>query len=334
MLYSFCKAKIDCNDGAEPVGSLVMDNRGNFYGTTLRGGPIDSGVLFKVTPAGKETVLHHFCSLSGCADGAWADGSLILDRSGNLYGTAGHDSAGGGVVFELTHAGHYIVLYDFCSVSGCADGTGPNDGLVIGRSGNLYGTTIGGGANGAGTIFEITATGEEVVLHSFCSDPSTCSDGSGPNGGLVMDKSESLYGVTREGGQNNGGTVFKISKDGTYIVLYSFCSAANCADGSAPFGALVRDGSGNLYGTTGAGGEGTEGTVFKIASGGEERVLHSFCPGGGKCATLGPNGGLIIGSFGELFGTTAGVPRLCFRAHIVICDPGVRGSIFKLTLPG
>lgn len=120
-------------------------------------------------------------------------------------------ASGKGTVFEVTAGGEERVLYSFCSVAACADGEYPQSALIIDASGNLYGTTQSGGANADGTVFVVAPTGQETVLHSFCS-ATKCSDGKSPLAGLLMDESGSLYGTTSAGGANGkGGTVFELA---------------------------------------------------------------------------------------------------------------------------
>jgi uncharacterized repeat protein (TIGR03803 family) len=240
VLYDFCSLP-NCADGKTPVAGLVRDRAGNFYGTTMAGGAnLDAGTVFKLTPHAHqlptETVIHNFCSLPGCADGALPDAGLILDASGNLYGTT--DSGGAndsGTVFELVPnkggtAYTQKVLYSFCSQTGCMDGEQPVAGLVMDAAGNLFGTTaLGGnpavnGGAGFGTVFELVAhkrgtTTEytEEVLYRFCSQ-GKCSDGAQPQAGLVIDQDGKLYGTTRRGGLTGagltvqgGGTVFRLT---------------------------------------------------------------------------------------------------------------------------
>ncbi len=145
------------------------------------------------------------------------------------------------------------------------DGAFPSGGLVRDKAGNLYGTTPVGGASCCGTVFKLDTTGKETVLYSF-----TGPDGELPIAGLVRDKAGNLYGTTASGGASGFGTVFKLDTSGTETVLYSFTGST---DGLEPFGGLVRDKAGNLYGTTIG-----PGTVFKLDTTGTETVLHSFTP--------------------------------------------------------
>jgi uncharacterized repeat protein (TIGR03803 family) len=141
------------NDGATPVDTLVRDGAGNLYGTTGEGGTNNNGTVFKITPAGAETVLHFFAG--GNNDGASPFGGLTQDAAGNLYGTTVLGGTyGEGTVFKLTPAGAETVLYSFGAFSG--DGSQPHAGLLRDRAGNLYGTARDGGTSGWGTVFKVT----------------------------------------------------------------------------------------------------------------------------------------------------------------------------------
>src|SRR5215469_8135470 len=203
------------------------------------------------------------------------------------------------------------VLYKFCSASQCADGYNPLGGLVQDSAGNLYGTTYAGGStfgtddNGGGTVFKVDITGRETVLHNFCSK-TNCADGQLSYAGLILDPAGNLYGTTSGGGAHGSGTVFKINTNGQESVLYSFCTAANCADGQAPYAGLIRDAAGNLYSTTTYGGANNGGTVFKLDTAGHETVLYSFCSETNCTDGQLPYAGLIQDATGNLYGTTYG----------------------------
>ncbi len=158
-------------------------------------------------------------------------------------------------MFKLSPSGAYTVLHNFCGLPLCSDGANPQAGLIADSKGNFYGTTVSGGASGGGVVFELSPSGTETVLYSFCSKPS-CSDGYAPAfSGLIIDGSGNLYGTTIGGGAfGSNGTVFKVSPSGTETVLYSFCSKPSCTDGALPFTSLIADSNGNLYGTTFYGG--------------------------------------------------------------------------------
>src|ERR1022692_3233072 len=194
-------------------------------------------------------------------------------------------------------------IHRFCSQSGCPDGLQPVAGLVQATNGDLYGTTGGGGTNSGGTVFKITPGGTLTTLYSFC--PQTnCTDGFGPNAGLVQAANGDLYGTTNGGGTNNSGTVFKITPGGTLTTLYSFCSQSGCTDGSNPQGGLVQAANGDFYGTTAYGGaNGHYGTVFKITPGGTLTTLYSFCSQSGCTDGAFPEDGLVQAANGDLYGT-------------------------------
>jgi len=201
VLYSFC-AETNCADGSTPTG-VVFDQNKNLYGTTVYGGAYggtdSGGVIFKLTPKGKQTVLYSFCAQTNCADGEYPVAAPTFDRQGNLYGTTGLGGVyGAGVVFKLTPEGAETTLYNFCAQTNCADGSGPEAGLVVDRNGNLYGTTGEGGAYAGGVVFKLTPDGTETVLYSFCAQ-TKCADGDLPEGALVLDRKGNLYGTTNSG---------------------------------------------------------------------------------------------------------------------------------------
>jgi uncharacterized repeat protein (TIGR03803 family) len=300
--YSFTGA----SDGAYPISCLITDASGNLYGTTQQGGTSNLGVVFEVTPGGSETVLHSF---TGGSDGAFPEAGLIMDSSGNLYGTTGQGGPDGfGVVFKVAHGGSETVLHSF---AGGSDGEHPGASLTMDPSGNLYGTTVNGGAEDVGVVFRIAPGGAETVLHTFAG-----SDGAYPAGSLIINNGLNLYGTTEEGGSSNLGTVFELSHKGKETVLYSF---AGGSDGETPFAGLIRK-SGYFYGTTTAGGANNDGTVFRLPDkGGSDTVLYSFT--GGSDGSF-PAGG-VIDQGGDLFGTTL------FGGDAGCLDEGC-GAVFEI----
>jgi uncharacterized repeat protein (TIGR03803 family) len=256
VLYSFAGTP----DGADPYGGLVRDADGNFYGTTLYGGKAGGfGTVFRLNSAGQLTLLHSF---SGMPDGEDPYGGLVRDTAGNLYGTSRYGGSGGGygTVFKVDKTGKLTLLHSF---SGNPDGADPHCGLIRDKAGNLYGTTIYGGAGGGyGTVFKLSPKGKLTLLHSFSGNP----DGVNPYARLVRDAAGNLYGTTFYGGTLGYGTVFEVSKSGKLTVLHSFNFSP---DGGNPIGGLVLDKAGNLYGTTSGGGDtscgfGGCGTLFEI----------------------------------------------------------------------
>jgi uncharacterized repeat protein (TIGR03803 family) len=235
------------------------------------------------------------------------------------------------------------VLYSFCSLANCADGSDPLSNLISDANSNLYGTTAAGGnvggtcpSFGCGTVFEISKSGVETILYKFLGIP----DGDGPSGSLVQDSNGNLYGTTVAGGSNGGvcpsdgcGTVFELVKTGaTYTekVVYAFAGGAG---GASPTSGLVRDASGNLYGTTP--GENVPdcassalgcGLVFKVTSTGTEEVLYHFK---GKGDGANPAASVVLDMQGNLYGTTSFGGR--FGG---ICTSYGCGTVFKLTPTG
>jgi uncharacterized repeat protein (TIGR03803 family) len=224
VLYTFCPTGT-CVDGLYPEAGLSLDEKGNLYGTTFQGGTgtcpdlSGCGVVFKVTPKGKETVLHSF---TGGTDGAAPFAAVTMDTKGNLYGTTGYGGGatacgqiGCGTVFEIARGGTEKVLWAF---NGTTTGSMPLAGVIADKKGNLYGTTEGGGVFNSGEIFKVTPGGHETILYSFCRQ-GNCADGSSPEAGLISDAAGNLYGTTATGGQagcGDGdagcGTVFELKR--------------------------------------------------------------------------------------------------------------------------
>lgn len=317
VLYSFCSLD-NCADGEAPRADLLLDNDGNLYGTTSLGGVSPActgcGTVFRLAPGGNETVLHAFADGS---DGAYPIAGLIRDDASNLYGTTynggleqcpvNFDATGCGVVYMITSGGKENILYRF---GGGSDGAWPYGGLLLDDLGNLDGTTQQGGPGcqggplgyekGCGVVFQITGPNAETILHRFGSRL-----GIFPMAGLVADSAGDIYGTTSQGGANGDGTVYETTPAGKEKAIYSFCSAANCADGAVPEAGVVVDIAGNLYGTTYWGGSENSGTVFKITPEGKETVLHSFCTESGCADGSHPLAGLVLDSAGNLWGTTS-----------------------------
>jgi uncharacterized repeat protein (TIGR03803 family) len=322
-LHSF-----DGTDGKVPQGGVILGLDGNLYGTTPEGGANsndNSGTAYKVTPQGARTVLHNFCSRTGCAGGAAPVAGLVLGTDGNFYGTAeaGGGPTGGGTVYKVTSQGGFTTLYNFCLQQQCTDGSGPTGALTQGTDGNFYGTTNGGGTNGKGTVFKVTPHGALTTLYSFCPQAG-CVDGQNPWAGMVQGSDGNFYGTAQYGGAHGGGTVFKISPQGKFTTLYSFCALSNCADGENPFAALIQAADGNYYGTTLYGGTkgGPFGTVFKITPLGKLTTLYSFCSVTNCMDGITPYGGLVQGPDGTFYGTTN------------TDGQNFEGTIFRLTPQG
>jgi uncharacterized repeat protein (TIGR03803 family) len=322
-------------DGSAPNGGLILDSAGNFYGTTQFGGSFNRGVIFKLNPAGQETVLYTF---TGSTDGGIPIGRLIRDNQGNLYGMTslgGDATCSCGTVFELTSTGSLQVLHAFLGGTDGAQNQGQAElGLVM-VGGNLYGSASFGGVSGCdgslgcGVLFEVTLAGVETVLYRFTAQ----ADGAFPQD-LISDAEGNIYGAT--GGSymaGNGGTIFKLDTTGTLTTLYTFPEGAM---GTSPRWRLLRTKQGTFYGVTQFGGDTTTcalgtvgcGVAFSVNAQGEERVLHTFGEKAGDGEE--PSGGLLDAS-GNGYGTTfygGTVNSTCtFGCGVVVRGNGSKYSV-------
>jgi uncharacterized repeat protein (TIGR03803 family) len=327
--------KFDGANGSGPNAGLLRDAAGTLFGTTIEGGDIECnyaygcGTVFMLDKTGKEKVVHKF---TGPPDGSYSEALLTRDGTGNLYGTTYSGGTGGfGTMFKVDSAGKKRVLYNF---TGYSDGGTPEPGVILDAAGNAYGVAVYGGSgfnsSGYGVVFEVDTSGNESVLHAFGGGE----DGANPASVLIFDPQGNLYGTTLNGGTGCGGAgcgvVFKLTQSGgswSESVLYDFCSLSDCADGQEPWGGpLVRDQTGNLYGTTFFGGAshncdgGGCGTVFELDAAGKETVLHSFA--GGADGAF-PHAGLIMDGQGNLYGTTINGGATCYTRYTC-------GVVFKI----
>jgi uncharacterized repeat protein (TIGR03803 family) len=351
--------------GMTPLSGLIADKAGNLYGVTSIGGNGDCsdfgggsgcGTVYKlIAPATNggawtEAVLYNF---QGGADGDEVVGSLIFDKSGNLYGTTGLGGGGGctygcGTVFELspptTKGGSWTksTLYTF--QGGNTDAAYPAAALVFDAKGNLYGSSeFGGNANcggfGCGTIFELSPPPQpggawtEAVLHTFVG-PTTL-DAYSPSSNLIFDAAGNLYGTAGFGGDSNNGAIFEMTPPATQgdpwseAVIYSFIGPP---DGASPSAGLVLAPSGVFYGTATGWGPNLAGTVFALAPPAEAggawtvTVLHAFTllTDGGN-----PGSSVVLDAAGNLYGTTAVGGNYSCNAGF---DDGC-GVAFQLAVP-
>lgn len=327
VLYNFSGG----GDGSYPLSPLIRDKAGNLYGATLQGGAgscyegAGCGSVFKLAPDGTKTILYSFNG--GKSDGAGPNW-LILDKSGNFYGTTAagggsgcFDNLGCGTAFKLAADGTETVLHAF---TGESDGADPTS-VMLDRSGNLIGVATEGATQycdsvGCGVIFKLAPDGTETVLYSFGGK----SDGGNPVHGLVRDSDGNYYGATSGGGLSGCycGTVFKLDGHGNETVLYAFKGGS---DGEFPYAGPIMDVAGNFYGTTeGGGDENCDyglgcGTVFKVAPDGTETILYTFTNTGNNAV---PMTGILIGNAGKLYGTTFGAAG------------GYGGTVFQLATDG
>ncbi|MGA7413417.1 MAG: choice-of-anchor tandem repeat GloVer-containing protein [Bryobacteraceae bacterium] len=319
VLYNF---ENQAPKGSLSEGGVIRDEDGNLYGATLLGG-VGFGVVYKLDPAGRQTVLYSF---TGGADGNAPVGNLARDFAGNLYGTTEAGGTGSGVVYKLDPAGKLTVLHSFANG---ADGDNPFAGLVLDPAGNLYGTTLLGGSAGAGVAFKVDRAGNETVLHTFTGG----ADGGYPSGSLMLDAAGNLYGTVGNGGNMSAcggfgcGVVFKLDTSGNETVLYNFTGGA---DGAYPQGEVMRDWAGNLYSTTYGGGNLSAcngngcGVVFKLDKSGNETALHAFTGADGAY----PFVGVVSDELGNLYGTTQN------GGDLSACLSQGCGVVFKLDRSG
>jgi uncharacterized repeat protein (TIGR03803 family) len=294
-------------DGANPATGLTMDSAGNLYGTTYFGGANDFGNVFELKRAGQDWLIKPLYSFTGQEDGSEPLSRLTLARDGTLYGTSGGGQGIGaccGSVFHLQPPAtiprsvltpwNITLLHHFTG----ADGKVPNGDLLFDQSGNIYGTTLMGGSNSTGEIFELTPSGGSYTNDVLFSSPASGNE-TYPWGGLVPDNSGNLYGVFN--GLEPSGAVFELSPSGSgwsLNVIYAFTGGS---DGRTPYGGLLRDQAGNLYGTTTDGGTGGGGTVFELSPSNGSwifNVLYSFP------SPASPADKLTFDTAGNLYGIT------------------------------
>lgn len=339
VIYSFQPGSAD---GQSPNGGVATDKEGNVYGATATGGAHGSGIIYQLSPPAQsdgdftETVIYNFGDnpAAGGSPGITGQGgTVILDDSGNLYGTApgGQSNVGGtlasGVVYELSPpagaSGAWTAQALYTFVDDSAKPTSlknPNGAVVFDKNGNLYGIAYGGGANGNGGVFELSppvqAGGEWTMtpLYSFNNSAANQPYGPGANASLIVDAKGNLYGTTQYGGMGSSGTVYRLSPppggtgSWTASILHSFKFEV-AHDGYGPLGSLAMDAQGNLYGTTGAQGSSAGGIVFELSppasTGGEwtENILENFT----AFSTTGgssPFANVVLDPQGSLWGTT------------------------------
>ena len=312
--YSILHSFRGGSDGANPYSGVLHSSTGALYGTTYQGGASNAGTVYEIGSSGHAKILYSF---TGGADGGNPYAGIIADSSGNLYGTTYRGGAANlGVVYTLARSGLETVLHSF---AGVPDGANPYAGVISDSSGNLYGTTVNGGAAGVytyGTVYKLNiATRQETVLYSFDTENFGHGPGpGGPYGGVIRDPGGNLYGVASAGGTYDGGAIYEINAAGTYSVLYSFTNLQP----NQPQGSLIRDAAGNLYGTTEAAGtSGAWGAVYELETTGTLKTLYIF-PGAGARTDRGAfNAGLIADPAGNLYGTTpyGGMVGMVYRIN-------------------
>ncbi|MGO9432782.1 MAG: choice-of-anchor tandem repeat GloVer-containing protein [Terracidiphilus sp.] len=330
--YTVIHSFTDQDDGALPYAGVTLDTAGNLYGTTLEGAA-GFGEVFKMSFVNSKWVFTTLHLFGNQHDGEYPFAGVIRDANGAIYGT---DSMGGrynwGTVFQLRppptipSPWNENIIHSF---TGGSDGSIPTSQLVFDESGNLYGTTTGGGT-GFGDVFELTPSNggwTETVLYTFTGR----GDGDNPWSNVVLDSASNIYGTTVNGGALVCGTVFQLTPSGSSWVETVLHNFTGFGDGCHPYAGVILDHAGNLYGTTvDTTLSGGVGTVFELSAGNGQwsyRSLYSFttvpsgfgsqCTDGG--AGTGPTGNLIMDSAGNLYGTTSGDGAFGW------------GNVFKLT---
>jgi uncharacterized repeat protein (TIGR03803 family) len=322
-------------DGAFPIGLLVRDAAGNFYGTTNEGGKgctyfNGCGTAFKLDKTGKQIWVHTF----NLSDGTTPYAGLLRGRNGTFYGTTsyGGDTScfapyGCGTVFKLDKNGRETLLYAF---KGRPDGQFPEALLIEDSAGNLRGTTPMGGESDLGTVFKLDAAGKETILYNFKGPIGGGGDGAYPGGGVIRDSAGNLYGGTEQGGGDGDGAVFEVDTNGNETLLYSFNDGLDGAFASA---VLLMDSAGNLYGTTQDGGYavcgyhcGSAYELSPVMGGWKEKTLYTFCSltncEDGEEPMRGP---LVRDKHGNFYGTTYDGGKYICSTNGVGC-----GVVFKL----
>jgi len=323
-------------DGYAPNSGLTLTGGGTFVGTT-EGADFNAGTLFVMTPNGTLTNLDNAFGGTKGVNGGEPIAPPIQGMDGNYYGmtTAGGDvtkctsgNGGCGVIYRITPSGRYTVIHTFEE----GEGANPKDRLLLAADGNLYGTTFYGGTVnsryiGNGVIFKITPAGQYTGLYVFCS--TNCLDGGQPAASLTQGLDGNFYGTTIIGGTHLfsnffGGTIFKLTPQGVYSVLYNFCSQPNCSDGGQAVANLIQATDGNFYGTTQVGGANGYGVIFQLTPEGQYTVLYNFDFVHG----LGPLVPLTQGTNGVLYGDTSGGGS----GHSVDCGGNGCGVFYSLDM--
>ncbi len=280
------------SDGELPVGNLIFDANGNLYGTTSGGGPYNQGTAFELSPGASGWTEQIIYSFGSSSSGDIPSGSLTVDADGNLYGMTifSPNTTVGGTVYEISPGGGgwtQTIVYNF---AGGSDGKWPYGSLTLDAAGNLYGTASEGGiinsncSFGCGTVFRLSSSSTGWTFHRIFAFAGP--DGSGPISAPIMDKAGNLYGTTRYGGgkcssSSGCGVIYNLAETepGAWkaFLLHVFTDAA---DGADPFGPLIFDGKGNLYGTTAGSGVADISTVFEVSpvttGGSTFQTIYSF----------------------------------------------------------
>jgi uncharacterized repeat protein (TIGR03803 family) len=284
LLHSFSGS-----DGSYPWGGLTLGLDGNFYGGTALGGAGGSGVLFKVTPTGSYTILHEFLNYATGGGGAYSPPILAAD--GSFYGVTDFGGAqNAGVLYKITSAGQFNVIYSYTNATGSSLDFAP----VQGSNGNLYVVALTGGANSCGSITEVSPSG--VLLNEFSFDCGT--GGEYPSCNAVQGADGYFYGTADQGATDNGGVLFKVDENLDYTVLQDFGAIAG--GGTQPEAPLVLATDRNLYGLTYRGGSQSFGTIYGVTPDGNLNNILSWP------AKVEAQAAMVQHTNGTLYGVTYG----------------------------
>jgi uncharacterized repeat protein (TIGR03803 family) len=306
VIYSFAGEE----DGEYADSDVAIDRAGNLYGSTVLGGDVGGGTVWQLARSGNDWVHSVLYSFTGGADGGEPYKGVTVDADGNLYGTAvtggsGSCEGGCGVAYKLTKAGNawsYAVIHAF---TGGEDGSGPGARVTVDRQGNVYGMAPTGGEFGLGTIYQLhpNASGSYSfrLIHAFTGGD----DGATGSAGKMVLRNRHLYGAATAGGAFGEGTIFELTRDGsggwTFNTIYAF---KGDPDAAFPYGGLLFDPTGNLYGTTYYDGAHEVGAVYQLSQGSSgswtEQVLYSFKPQPDVNSSI---SNLVADVDGNLYGT-------------------------------
>jgi len=317
-IYSFGSSSVD---GMNPLGRVVFGPDGLLYGTTSEGGAHGFGTVFSLQPPATacktvlcpwiETIIYNFNFDAGGVDPGYED--LVFDHAGNIYGTAFNSEGGNGVVFKMTRSGSGWTESPLWHFTGGDDGSYPASGVILDSAGNLYGTTSDGGANGGGTVYELSPTQSgwtETTLYSFSGFENSIGDG-----GLTWDAHGNLFGISGTPLQSYYSNAYELTPGNgawTYTQLQAFGWQSD-----GPLAAPTFDSQGNLYGPLPSGGNGS-GEIFKLTPSGNQWIYSSFyqfqsCHVSPGCA---PIGAVTFDANGNMYGTSAG---------------GLNGNVWEIT---
>ncbi len=311
VLYNFTGGQ----DGAYPEAGLTMDRGGNLYGTAYQGGGTNRGTVFKLARKGSGWVFSPLYSFTGREDGGAPIARVVFGPDGSLYGTTEFGGrncgVGCGTVFNLKPPATVcksalcswteIVIYAF---SGSNDGANPGYGdLTFDQAGHIYGTTYFGGNDAQGVVYELAPSNgswTESATYLFTG----ANDGGNPYSSVIFDEAGNLYGTAYAGGAHGYGTVFQLTPSGSGWTENTLGAFQSASDGGKPFGGVVFDNAGNLYGATSSGGTGSGGTAYELMPSNGSwtfSVVYGFT---GSAYLPGPYGSLAMDARGNLYGTT------------------------------